>query len=245
MTKVGNRMPARHLFSVHSIQLLPELIYRVELELPAEGIPDYFAGQYLLIYLENSETCAFSIASPPHPQQKKLELHIQKIPDHKNSSLLFKQLATGSIEASVGYGNCHLKEIPDKPLLFVAAGTGFAQMKSMIEYCQHQKHPHDLYFYWGAREPENYYLPNLPVQWSTRGVHYHPVVSEADFDGNWNGRHGLLYEAIIADKKHLKFCEMYISGSPNMVYTTVDAIVSEGFNPENIHSDVFEYAPRT
>lgn len=240
-------MPARHLFSVHNIQQLPEQVYRLELKRPGKGIPDYFAGQYLLVHLENGESIAFSIASPPRPhllKQEKLELHIQKVPDNENSELLFKQLASGSVEASIGYGNCHLKEIPDKPLLFIAAGTGFAQMKSMIEYCQEQHHPHDLYLYWGAREPDNYYLPNLPVQWSARGLHYHPVVSEATQDESWDGRHGLLYEAIIADKEHLKSCEIYISGSPTMVYATVDAIVSEGFNVENIHSDVFEYAPR-
>ena len=237
-------MPARHLFSVLNIQQLPEQVYRVELESSSGEMLNYFAGQYLLIHLENGENSAFSIATSPRPQQKKLELHIQKIPNHENSSLLFEQFATGSIEATIGFGNCYLKQIPKKPLLFVAAGTGFAQMKSMIEYCQKQNHPHDLYFYWGAREPENYYLPNLPVQWSTQGIHYHPIVSEAAPNEVWNGRHGLLYEAIIADREHLKSCEIYISGSPTMVYATVDAIVSEGFNPDNIHSDVFEYAPR-
>ena len=237
-------MPARNLFSVLDIQHLPEQVYRVVLENQPDYVPEYFAGQYLLIHLENGENSAFSIATPPSSQQKKLELHIQKIPGHNNSRLLFQQLETGKIEASVGYGRCHLKHIPDKPLLFIAAGTGFAQIKSMIEYCQKQSHTRDLYFYWGAREPGNYYLSNLPVQWSATGVHYHPIVSEAGPDENWNGRHGLLYEAIAADKEHLKSCEIYISGSPTMVYATVDAIVSEGFKIENIHSDVFEYAPR-
>ena len=237
-------MPARSMFSVLDIQHLPEQVYRVTLQSESGYVPEYFAGQYLLIHLENGECSAFSIATPPSPQQTKLELHVQKIPDHKNSKMLFQQLKTGQIEASIGHGRCHLKQIPDKPLLFIAAGTGFAQMKSMIEYCQAQKHPHDLYFYWGAREPSNYYLPNLPVQWSATGVHYHPIVSEADPDENWNGRHGLLYEGIIADYEHLKSCETFISGSPTMVYATVDAIVSEGFQFENIHSDVFEYAPR-
>ena len=237
-------MPARSLFSVLDIQHLPEQVYRVVLESQSGYVPEYFAGQYLLLHLENGESSAFSIATPPSPKQKKLELHIQKIPDRDNSSLLFQQLKTGEIEASVGHGRCHLKKLPDKPLLFIAAGTGFAQMKSMIEYCQQQKHPRDLYFYWGAREPGNYYLPNLPVQWSATGVHYHPIVSEAGADENWNGRYGLLYEAIIADKEHLESCETYISGSPTMVYATVDAIVSKGFRMDNIHSDVFEYAPR-
>ena len=237
-------MPARSPLSVLDIQQLPEQVYRVVLTPESGYLPDYFAGQYLLIHLDNGESSAFSIATPPSSGQTKLELHIQKIPGHANSSQLFQQLKSGIIETSIGYGHCHLKHIPDKPLLFVAAGTGFAQMKSMIEYSQRQKHPHDLYFYWGAREPGNYYLPSLPVQWSMAGVHYHPIVSEAAPEENWNGRHGLLYEAIIADKEHLKSCEIYISGSPTMVYATVDAIVSEGFRLENIHSDVFEYAPR-
>lgn len=237
-------MPARNLFSVLDIQHLPEQVFRVVLESQSGYVPEYFAGQYLLIHLENGENSAFSIATPPSPQQTKLELHIQKIPDHDNSGLLFQQLESGKIATSVGHGYCHLKDIPGKPLLFIAAGTGFAQMKGMIEYCQKKHHPHPLYFYWGAREPGNYYLPNLPVQWSSAGVHYHPIVSEAGPDDDWNGRHGLLYEAIIADKEHLKSCEIFISGSPTMVYATVDAIVHEGFKSENIHSDVFEYAPR-
>ena len=141
-------MPARSPLSVLDIQQLPEQVYRVVLTPESGYLPDYFAGQYLLIHLDNGESSAFSIATPPSSGQTKLELHIQKIPGHANSSQLFQQLKSGIIETSIGYGHCHLKHIPDKPLLFVAAGTGFAQMKSMIEYSQRQKHPHDLYFYW-------------------------------------------------------------------------------------------------
>ena len=240
-------MPARayrKTFTVSDIQRLAQQIYRISLTITEGFIPEYFAGQYLLIHLPNGDSCAFSIASPPKPEQKKLELHIQKLPNHENSTLLFKQLEQRFIDVSIPNGFCHLNNIPDRPLLFVAAGTGFAQMQSMIEYARGINHPHDIYFYWGARSPTDYYLPNLPVQWTTQGIHYHPVVSEASSEENWNGRYGLLYEALIADKAHLNNCEIYISGSPTMVYATVDAIAREGFNAENIHSDVFEYAPR-
>ena len=237
-------MSIRKSYSVADIQHLSERTYRIILQCDQGYVPEYFAGQYLLIHLANNESSAFSIANPPVPDQQILELHIQKVSDSQNSIELFRQLELGALEASVANGQCHLKSIPDKPLLFVAAGTGFAQMKSMIEYCQNINHPHDIHLYWGARSPGDYYLPSLPVQWSTAGIHYHPVVSESSPNEEWNGRYGLLYDAIISDKAHLNSCEIYISGSPTMVYATVDAIASEGFNEKNMHSDVFEYAPR-
>lgn len=240
-------MPAKadqKTLSVLDVQHLTQQIYRVTLSCIDEYLPDYFAGQYLKIHLPKGDNCAFSIASPPEKKQTKLELHIQKIPDRKSSQHLFKQFVQGFIEVSLPFGRCHLQSLPKSPLLFVAAGTGFAQIKSMIEYAKKMNHPQDIYFYWGARSPADYYLPNLPVQWLTQGVHYHPVVSEASSNENWNGRHGLLYEALTADKQQLSNCEIYLSGSPTMVYATVDALSENGFSSKKIHSDVFEYAPR-
>ncbi|MGB1272395.1 MAG: 2', 3'-cyclic nucleotide 2'-phosphodiesterase, partial [Endozoicomonas sp.] len=166
------------------------------------------------------------------------------IPDRKNSITLFEELEKGWVSVRMAKGLCHLGTLPDKPLVFVAAGTGFAQMKSMIEHCFHQNHPHAMHLYWGARSPEGFYLPCLPVHWSSSQFHYHPVVSEVSDEGIWEGRQGLLFEAILADKEQLKDCEIYISGSPQMVYATIDALVRENFKDKNIHSDVFEYAPR-
>ena len=231
-------------YNISDIQLLSNEVYRVTLK-PKQGfVPEYQAGQYLLMHLLNDQVSAFSIASAPTHHQTNLELHIQTLADKSSSIELFHQLQQGQVEITLAHGQCHLGIIPDRPLTFVAAGTGFAQMKSMIEHCQDSHHPHSLNLYWGARSPSDFYLPSLPVQWSTHGLNYHPVASEATEQDSWNGRHGLLYEALIADKEHLMHSEIYISGSPTMVYATVDALVDAGFDNQHIHSDVFEYAPR-
>ena len=232
-------------YNVLEILHLSNDVYRVILK-PAEGsVPEYQAGQYLLIHLPENQVSAFSIACAPTSQQTSLELHIQKLSHREGSVALFDQLQQGQVQASIAHGQCHLDSLPDKPLTFVAAGTGFAQMKGMIEHCQNIGHNKNLNLYWGARSPNDFYLPNLPVQWSSAGVSYHPVASEADEDDEWNGRHGLLYEALIADRELLINSEIYISGSPTMVYATVDALIEHGFDLKNIHSDVFEYAPRS
>ena len=232
-------------YTVLETQQLSDDVYRIILESAENTVPEYHAGQYLLIHLSDEQISAFSIASAPTRQQTNLELHIQKLSDKDNSIALFDQLQQGQIKASVAHGLCHLGHVPDKPLTFVAAGTGFAQMKSMVEHCQNIGHNKKVSLYWGARSPDDFYLANLPVQWAANGVNYHPVASEASEEDEWNGRHGFLFEALIADKDQLINSEIYISGSPTMVYSTVDALLENGFEEKNIHSDVFEYAPRT
>ncbi|WP_257295983.1 hypothetical protein [Endozoicomonas sp. YOMI1] len=230
---------------VINLQLLSEGIYRVILK-PHQGyFPDYRAGQYLEILLAGGEACAFSIASPPVPGQKELELHIQKLPSSANSIELFNELEQGSISIRMPKGQCFLASVPDKPLVFIAAGTGFAQMKSMIEFSLNKPGHKDIYLYWGARSPEGFYMPNLPIHWASSRFHYHPVVSDVLEEDGWKGRQGLLFEAVIDDKKFITGSEIFISGSPQMVYATFDALVAENFQAENIHSDVFAYAPRS
>nr|WP_306671579.1 hypothetical protein [Endozoicomonas sp. ONNA2] len=142
-------------------------------------------------------------------------------------------------------GQCFLASVPAKPLVFIAAGTGFAQMKSMIEFSLKNPGHKDIHLYWGARSPEGFYMPNLPIHWASSQFHYHPVVSDALEQAGWKGRHGLLFEAVIDDKELIIGSEIFISGSPQMVYATFDALVAKNFQAKNIHSDVFAYAPRS
>ena len=232
-------------FEVTDIHPAGSDVYRIILKPQSGLVPAYQAGQYLEIILPNKQPCAFSIASAPLNHQEALELHIQKLPDRSNSTLLFDQLHNGCVDVRMPSGNCFLPEpLPETPLVFVAAGTGFAQMKSMVEHCLNLKYSGEIYLYWGARTPTDFYLPYLPVEWSARGVHFHPVISDAVADDDWCGRHGLLYDAILADKDQLLTGHIYLSGSPQMVYTTVDVIEKAGFNRQSMHSDVFDYAPR-
>ncbi|ELT99972.1 hypothetical protein CAPTEDRAFT_215654 [Capitella teleta] len=159
--------------------------------------------------------------------QKELELHIQKLPSSANSIKLFNELEQGSVS------------------IRMPKGTGFAQMKSMIELSLAKSDHKDIYLYWGARSPEGFYMPNLPIHWASPHFHYHPVVSDALDEDSWKGRQGLLFEAVIDDKDSVVDSEVFISGSPQMVYATFDALVAENFKAEYIHSDVFEYAPRS
>ncbi len=220
-------------------------IYQVVLESADDQPLPWAAGQYLEVVMPEGSPCAYSIASAP-TDGLSLELHIQCFPGHSRALEVIDYLTTSAtIEINIPKGNCHIGECPEAPLVFIAAGTGFAQMKAMIEATFIREHVPPVHLYWGVRHPSGFYMPSLPIFWaSSKGVNYHPVVSEPEVDGDWHGRHGLLYKAVLDDKDQLTGAHFYISGSPDMVYATLDELTAAGFPEEHIHSDVFDYCPR-
>ncbi|MTI13236.1 CDP-6-deoxy-delta-3,4-glucoseen reductase [Sansalvadorimonas verongulae] len=230
---------------VQQISKIAGDVYQIILEATGEEPLRWAAGQYLELMMPEGSPCAYSIASAA-TDGRTLELHIQCVPGHERAREVIIHLESAeTVTVRLPNGDCHLGECPDAPLVLIAAGTGFAQMKAMVEHSFLTEHKHPVHLYWGARQPSGFYMPSLPIYWaSEKGVNYHPVVSEPDVAGDWNGRHGLLYKAVLDDKEQLKGAHFYISGSPDMVYATVDALVEAGFPEESFHSDVFAYCPR-
>ena len=58
------------------------------------------------------------------------------------------------------------------------------------------------------------------------------------------GRCGLLHEVVCEDIADLNSVHVYASGSPAMIYGTLDALVSAGMDAHRMRADVFAYAPR-
>ncbi|QKE64891.1 CDP-6-deoxy-delta-3,4-glucoseen reductase [Aquipseudomonas campi] len=215
-------------------------VFRVRLRTPAGKLPRYHAGQYLLVQREDGEYSAFSLASAPH-SGRELELHVLAREESANELLAFLR-RQGFARVQLPFGDTHLAELPAGPLVLIAAGTGMAQMHSLIEHCRAAGFQHPVHLYWGVRHAEDFYqLPHWADWQQTSGLHLHRVVSEP---GDWSGRCGLLHEAVCADFADLKALHVYASGSPAMVYGTLDALVEAGMDAHQMRADVFAYAPR-
>ena len=215
-------------------------VFRVRLRTPAGKAPRYHAGQYLLLQRPDGEMAAFSLASAPHAGRE-LELHILARED-SSITLLEHLRATGMARVQMPYGDTHLADLPDGPLVLIAAGTGMGQMHSLIEHCRAAGFAHPVHLYWGVRRPEDFYrLPHWEEWQGMSNLHLHRVVSDVC---GWEGRCGMLHEAIREDFSDLKPLHIYASGSPSMVYGTLDALVAAGMDPHQMRADVFAYAPR-
>ena len=67
------------------------------------------------------------------------------------------------------------------------------------------------------------------------------VLSSSKAEDNWQGRTGLVHEAILEDYPDLSAHEVYAAGRPEMVYAAKDAFKAAGLTQENYISDAFEF----
>lgn len=215
-------------------------VWRVRLRAPAGKLPRYHAGQYLMIEREGAGKAAFSIASAPHAGRD-IELHV--LAREASACELIAQLQRNQMaRVELPFGDAHLAELPEGPLVLIAAGTGMGQMHSLVEHCRAQGFKYPVHLYWGVRRPEDFYQIEHWAQWQgLPNLILHQVVS--DLCG-WEGRCGMLHEAVREDIADLNSVHVYASGSPNMVYATLDALVEAGMDAHQMRADVFAYAPR-
>jgi CDP-4-dehydro-6-deoxyglucose reductase len=216
-------------------------VRRLVLSLPAAA--SYHAGQYLSLSV-GERAFPFSIANAPGGQH--LELHIKATEDSADSALIEQFLNDHPSSVTIEYplGQCFLSHVPAQPVIFIAAATGITQIKSMFDWLTAQPDAQTVHVYWGVVTPDDLYLDDY---FTTAAAHanitYTPVVSHDD--KTWAGRVGLVGDAVHEDFKNLNDHLIFVSGSPGMVYGTLDRLTAKGFDPKNMRSDVFDYAPRS
>jgi CDP-4-dehydro-6-deoxyglucose reductase len=72
------------------------------------------------------------------------------------------------------FGTFFLREESEKPIVFVASGTGFAPTKAVIDATLRKGSSRPMTLYWGARRPKDLYLDALPGRWASEHRSYVP-----------------------------------------------------------------------
>ena len=234
---------------VESIDELSSSVYRVFLRPPAEKIIRFYAGQYLSIQILDKEPSFFSIASAP--SERLIELHIQALPGWTSAEFIVDCLTKNKlVNVELPYGKACLVDdavavMGPSPIVLMAAGTGFSQMKSIMETLVSKRCTQEVHLFWGVRQPEDMYLRDLPEQWSSQFEHFsfYPVLGDNP-DNEWSGHHDGLWKAVLNASLDITMADFFISGSPDMVYASVQGLTQAGATEKQFHSDVFEYAPK-
>ncbi|HET7832261.1 MAG TPA: CDP-6-deoxy-delta-3,4-glucoseen reductase [Gallionella sp.] len=231
-------MPCR----VQKMEKLADDVMVLQLKLPASEHLQFLAGQYIDILLPDQKARSFSLANAPH-QDDVLELHIRNIPGGMFTGLVFNQMKERDILRFKGpLGTFFLREDSDKPIIFVASGTGFAPVKAIIEHALHIGLKRPIQFYWGARIRADLYMLELAQQWEARGIRFTPVLSEPLPGDNWQGRTGFVHQAVLDDCADLSGHEVYVCGTPVMVEAAHrDFIKLRGLPEEAFFSDAFTF----
>ncbi len=238
-------LPAR----VAKKEQLSHDVFALHLQLPASERLQFLAGQYVEFILKDGKRRAFSIANAPHDNDF-LQLHIRVIPNGVFSEYVANELQEKAIlRLEAPFGNFFLRENSDKPAIFVAGGTGFAPVKGIIEHMlYHQnKDSHikrDIILYRGARQLQDLYMHDLCEKWAELmpNVSYIPVLSEPAASDNWQGRTGLVHQAVLNDHKDLSAYQTYVCGAPIMCEVAHTSFVKQGLLADEFFSDAFTFA---
>jgi len=216
------------------------------LKLPSNERLQFAAGQYIEFLLKDGKRRAFSLANAPYDDTL-LELHLRLIPGGQFTQYVFNEMKEKTILRLEGpLGSFFLREDSDKPVIFIAGGTGFAPVKGIIEHALHHRMQRKMVLYRGVHALRDLYMNDLPLRWQAEhGIDYVPVLSDPMPEDNWSGRIGLVHQAVLQDITDLSGYQIYCCGAPAMVEAAHCDFVAAGLPPDEFFSDAFTYAPPT
>jgi CDP-4-dehydro-6-deoxyglucose reductase len=210
----------------------------LKLRFPAGVRAKFKAGQFLNVLLDGGLERCFSMANAPH-ESDGVELHVRYLPNGVFAEQLFKVLKPGDfVNLRLPFGDFYLRE-GDQPIVFLAGGTGFAPVKSVIEDAIRKGVRRPMRLYFGARTPELLYMNELCERWAREvpDFAYVPVVSDAVPE--WTGRSGLVHQAVLEDLSDLSGYQVYACGAPPMIAAARAEFEGSGLDPAAFFCDAF------
>lgn len=228
---------------VTTCEKLNDDVIRLVLELPKTERLQFLAGQYIDIVMKEGKRRSFSLASPPHEDQK-LELHIRYYEGGLFSEYAFNDLKNKVLLRIEGPLGQFTLQDSNRPIIMIAGGTGFAPVKSLVEHALKKGDKRPIHIYWGARTETDLYLDSLAKQWSSdhEQISYTAVLSDVKSLNNWNGKTGFVHHAVLEDHTDLSGHDIYACGPPPMVNAVVESFPKQGLDRERLFSDSFEFA---
>ena len=232
------KMPTR----VSSLVRKTEDVMVMQLQLPANDTFVYRAGQYVEFILRDGARRSYSMANAPD-KGPGVELHIRHMPGGRFTDQVFGTMKEKDILRIEGpMGSFFLREDSEKPMVFLASGTGFAPLKALLEHMQHCGITRPVTLYWGGRRPADLYLDDwVQAQCAAMpNLHYVPVVSDALPEDAWQGRTGFVHHAVLEDFPDLSSYQVYACGAPIVVDSAKrDFGAQAGLPAEEFFADAF------
>ncbi len=234
------KMPAR----VIEKTLMTADVMRIRIKLPEAQRLQFLAGQYLEILVPDGKRRAFSIASAPQSEDI-IELHIRHVDGGGFTGWVFDELKERDIlrlEAPLGTFFVRNDE-PQRPMIMMGGGTGFAPLKSMIEDLLAHNDNRPLHLFWGAKNLSELYMHETVLQWAEQNDHiqYTAALSEPRSADEDSGFTGLVHEAVLQQYPELSDFDIYMSGPPAMIDAGRAAFLENGAVKQRIFFDSFEF----
>jgi NAD(P)H-flavin reductase len=201
----------------------------------------FAAGQAVMVGLHGSPLRKpYSIASAPWEVTKTGVLQLLAQVDDSGALDPHLELAAPGtlIDLDGPFGAFALPlEAEDKPLLFVAGGTGIAPLRSILMDRLSRPSVPAIALIYSARSPEEFaYRSELDAMVHAGRLTAHFTATRADA-GTWDGRHGRIQEDLLRLALPAPDAQCLICGPPQLVADTRALLRRLGVNESNILTD--------
>ena len=215
-----------------------EHIWHIRLA-PAQPVT-FKPGQYLQVVMGDKDKRPFSIASSP--TREAIELQIGATPGNAYPGEVLEQLRqTGSLSVEIPLGKAWLREESCRPILLIAGGTGYSYARALLQYLMDTEMNRPVYLYWGVRHESQLYEGAEVETWSQEynNLHFMPTVEHPE--NGWQGRTGMVHEAVLADFASLDQYDIYVAGRFEMAAVVRQTLRLRGVQDEHLFGDAYQF----
>ena len=216
---------------VGKTELLTDDVMHLQLRTSRSKVLDFLAGQKVQLTLKDGSCLSLGISSCPCDGLN-LRFHVRNA-GGEFCSKIFPQLKKNEQILLKGpYGDFTLDETSDRPLLFIAWDTGFAQVQSIIDHVISETPDRSIHLYWLT--DKDHYFENSCRAWNDVLDYFQYETLTCTL----SDIPGVLSESL-ASINHLLQYEIYAVLPDEQLSELKQALEAIGFPATQLHTDVF------
>lgn len=205
---------------------------------PATGF-SFTAGQYMDVVLRDGTRRSYSMANRPD-EDGTIEWHVRAMPDGRFSQHVYQNLKARDLLRIEGPFGAFMLRDSTRPVVFLASGTGYAPIASLMRTHTDILAERGATFYWGGAREADLYAYNDAMAWQEGSARYRFIPVLSNPEPGWTGRTGFVHEAVSHDFPDLSQFEVYACGNPLMVDAARVSFTEKfGLHIDNFISDAF------
>ncbi len=197
---------------------------RLQLLMPRANRLRFLAGQAATLEIGGlSED--LPIASCPC-DERHLEFHLRAANATPLTDYVFNSLKPSDLVMVEGpMGEFVLREDSPRPPIFIAADTGFAPIKSLVEHAMALEAAEAIYLYWIASREGGHYLHNQCRAWADAldNFHFTPLVAAGDYRA--------VIGTIVTNHARLSEFDVYAAGPQPFLSAAQSGLLGHGLPP--------------
>lgn len=206
---------------------------------PLAGGLDFLPGQYIL--LEDRDHLvpqrAYSIANAPRADRL-ISLLITRVPEGPTSTWAHQGIRIGDdVDVSGPYGTFLDDPLSAAPALLLAAGSGLAPIRSLVEASLAAGRRRSLTLIVSARTEDDIIDPEVFTGWESRHCRFRFVVTLTRAVGDL--AHGRIPALLPSLHSELSDHDVFIAGNGGFVAACTAAAKRHGARHSRVHAEVF------